>query len=69
MTKKKSEAILNLIGAIYECIQEAGSDGIPSGHLYSVLMGHMELGLYNQIIGILVDAGKIRNDNHLLKVI
>ena len=53
---------------ILEAITEAGSDGIPSGHLYSMLMGTISLEIYQSIIDALVKAKEITNKGHLLKV-
>lgn len=51
--------------AIADCIRRLGS--VPSGHLYARLMGHMSLETYEALIGILIEAGKVkRHPSHLL---
>lgn len=44
-------------------------DGIPSGHLYAMVMGRIDLEDYNWIINTMVKAGGITNTNHLLKAV
>jgi hypothetical protein len=49
--------------AIEEAIRAAGSDGVPSGHIYAQLMpfGCSEE-LYNRLVDILIEGGCIRRD-------
>lgn len=58
------KAILAKAKAIREAIKELGS--IPEGHLYAILMGHMNLMEFDFLIGLLVKAGEITRSNHLL---
>lgn len=44
-------------------------DGIPSGHLYAMLMGRVDLEDYNWMISTMVKAGGITNTGHLLKAV
>ena len=60
---------LTLLGILYDAIKEAGETGIPSGHLYSMVMGKMSLDLYQQCISHLVTAGLITDTGHLLKYV
>ena len=54
-----TEAILETIRAIPE--------GVPSGHLYAMLMSYgVDLETYELFIGSLVASGKIRKSNDLL---
>ena len=39
---------------------------VPSGHLYAVLMGKMDLELYNGIIQILKNAGLVKEESYEL---
>ena len=55
-----------MIAAIYSAIEEFGSSGVPSGHLYAAVMGKINLDNYNAIIEVLVKVGKITNKGHLL---
>lgn len=66
-TQKAVNAYIAIAGLMLEAIQEAGVDGIPSGHLYAIVMQYMNLDQYNMIINSLVKAGKITNKGHLLK--
>jgi len=63
----KEAIVWKAVGAIDDAIKEAGEDGIPSGHLYAAVMGHMNLDTYNGIIDILKKAGKVKEENFLLK--
>ena len=65
MTKEKQMA-LKLAATVYEAIVEAGEAGIPSGHLYAILMGVVDLNTYNILIGTLTKHGFIKNQGHLL---
>lgn len=66
MTKKEG-ALLLLADALLGAVKEAGDQGIPSGHLYAMLCGKMSLELYQSIIDVLTEAGRITNKGHLLK--
>lgn len=57
-----------VLDALHEVIASK-PDGIPSGHLYAMLMGRVDLEDYNWMISIMVKAGGITNTNHLLKVV
>ncbi len=62
----RAQAAVGAALAIAECIRTLGP--IPSGHLYARLMGYMSLETYEALIGILIEAGKIRRHrNHLLE--
>jgi len=56
-----------VLDALHEVIAEFGDKGIPSGHLYAMLMGNMSLDDYNTVIGLMIKAGGITNVGHLLK--
>lgn len=58
-----------LIALIHDCIKEAGDQGIPSGHLYAMLLGKVHLHVYQQIVDALVSTNKITNKGHLLKAV
>lgn len=70
MAMSKTEALLQLIDTVYQMIKLKGPDGMPDGHLYVMLQSKMgerwTLSFHQQVIGLLVDAGKITNKNHLL---
>jgi len=56
-----------VLDAIQEIVQRAGPEGIPSGHLYAMLMGYMDLETYQTMIDIMVQAGGITLENHVLR--
>jgi hypothetical protein len=66
VTKEQIEAGMQVVLVVAQAIHAAGSAGMPSGHLYAMLMGKMELSQYERIIGILVKNGIIRKDGHVL---
>ena len=51
--------------AVAEAIRETGE--IPSGTLYALLMSHLSLAEYEQVIDTLVAAELITNNGHLLR--
>ena len=56
---------LEALKAIAEAIRELGE--VPSGHLYANLQGHITIGQFEQAIGILKNAGLVRESNaHML---
>lgn len=66
-TDRQLAAVRLVSAAILEAICASGDAGIPSGHLYSMLMNRMSLDTYNQFIDALVRHRKITNQNYLLK--
>lgn len=68
-TDKQLAAIRFVAVAILEAITAAGARGIPSGHLYAMLINRMNLDSYNKFIDALVKHGKITNHGHLLKAV
>ena len=67
-TKSQKETLKLVIQILREAIADAGKNGIPSGHLYAMLMGRMSLHLYQSLIAGMVDAELITNKGHLLKI-
>jgi len=63
---KAVQVAVAMAGIINDTIKDAGISGIPSGHLYAMLMGHINLDNYNSIISVLKKAGKIKESNFLL---
>lgn len=58
-------AALHVARAIADAIRELGE--VPAGHLYAQVMAQMSLGTFEQIVGLLVDAGLVRRaPSHLL---
>ena len=49
---------------IVDTVRDTG--GVPSGHLYSILMGHMSLDIYQKMLAELKAEGKIEESGHFL---
>ena len=69
MTDKKLDALAAMIEAVRQAIATTGDSGIPSGHLYSMMMGFgCSLEVYNHLINALLETGKITQDgNNVLR--
>ena len=65
MSKTPADILAELIDEVADIIAES-PNGIPSGHLYAMLMGRMTLEEYSFFVHAMVATGKIRVDNHLL---
>ena len=62
------EAYLNAIyDSIKELTKKGSMGGVPSGHLYSALMGVMRLTTFQSIIATLKERGKVTEAGHFLK--
>lgn len=66
-TQQQFTAMLEFIRMIGDAIYEAGPAGIPSGHLYAMLVGKVSLDMYHYAIGILKDAGVVTEQSHRLR--
>ena len=64
ITEEKIKAAAVMVSCVAEAIREAGP--IPSGVLYSALMGHMDLATYSRMIVLLKDSGLVKESNYLL---
>jgi len=66
-----TEATFSRLKPVFDTVQEiikgAGSQGIPSGHLYAMLMAYMDLQTYQTMIGLMVKAGGVTLQNHVLR--
>lgn len=58
-----------VIDALHEVIASTGDRGLPSGHLYAMLMDKMDLETYQNMIDLMIDAGGITLSNHVLRVV
>ena len=67
MTNK--EILSRYLKVIFEAIEEAGENGIPSGHLYAILMEFMSLQTYQAIIDGLTKMGLITHKGYLIKAV
>lgn len=57
---------LELAAIVYGAIDEAGEEGIPSGHLYAMLTGHMSLDLYQGVLDVLKKHGFVEEKHFVL---
>lgn len=58
---------LDCIRIIGSAIMAAGRDGIPSGHLYAMVMGKMDLAAYEGAVGLLKRQAIIEENGHVLR--
>lgn len=65
VTKEQASAAI-MVYAIAEAIREAGPRGIPSGHLYAMLMSRLSLREHEVIIELLIRSELVKEENHLL---
>jgi hypothetical protein len=69
---KQAVSLLSELLLIYrEAIRDATREdtllhGIPSGHLYAATSRVISLEMHQQIVKSMVDAGLVRESNHLL---
>ena len=63
-TPNDVKAALAILRAVADAIRELGE--VPSGHLYAHLMSKLSLEQYEQVIGVLKQAGLITESSHLL---
>jgi len=63
-TKEQLVAGLNTLRALADTVKELGE--VPSGHLYNVVMGIMDLQAYEKAIGLLVGSGIIQRRGNVL---
>lgn len=58
---------LSVLAAVHHAVlQEVAEDGIPSGHLYAVLMPYMRLDHYNKMIDTMARLGAIAVYGHVI---
>ena len=69
MNKAQLHAVFEVLTTLHKAIQSTGEQGIPSGHLYAMLMGKIGLSQYEQLISILLQSGKVTRSNHLLRAV
>lgn len=56
------------VATLGQAIAEAGEHGIPSGHLYAMVMDLVSLQLYERALGILKRTGIVTEENRILKI-
>lgn len=57
-----------VLDAVTEVIAAKGDEGLPSGHLYAMLLSEMNLDTYNSMIALLCSTGKVTLNSHVLRV-
>ena len=63
---KTAHAVLEITMAIHDTIKAAGSNGVPSGHVYAVVMAVLTLDQYQRVISLLKQSGVVRESGHVL---
>jgi len=64
------EALKEIADVVLEAVQVAGVQGVPSGHLYAMLMPYgIRIDIYNLIIAALKRAGRITEEHHVLRAV
>lgn len=66
MENTAEEVAMQIIALVANSIRDAGEQGLPSGHLYAILMGHVTINSYQAIIASLKRIGYVKESNHLL---
>lgn len=74
MDKQKAvgqvSALAQLLNALVDAVAVGGADGVPGGTLYAALMRHgCTLERFEALMGILVDAGRVRKEGHVYVVV
>lgn len=59
------KAALNVVAALADAIRELKE--VPSGVLYSSVMGQLSLESYGKVIDVLKKTGLVTEENHLLR--
>ncbi len=69
-TAEQIEAVFSVMQAIREALWEAGADGIPAGHLYSMLSNFgCSIQQYETIESAMLDSGMVKKQGNLLTAI
>lgn len=54
------DALVAIGAAIVESVRSAGREGVPGGHIYAVVMTHLTLQGFEEMMGRLVQAKLLR---------
>ena len=65
MTQTQIEALRAVASMFIDAVKEAGDMGAPGGVMYAAVMGKLSLHQFEQIMGGLVRAGKLRKKGEL----
>jgi len=69
MTKEQVRALIDFADALLEAVTAMGDRGMPAGHLYAAVMGHMSLEQSQAIMRVLVKAGKVTHSGHVYRAV
>lgn len=58
--------LTEILAIMYKIVEATGANGMPSGHFYVNLIGHMTYDEYSNAIAVLKRMELIREDNHVL---
>ena len=61
----QKQALLALCQMFVEAVKAGGSMGAPAGVMYAAVMDKMTLAQFEQVMSVLVGAGKVRKSGHL----
>jgi hypothetical protein len=64
-TQQKFDAVVAVLKALLETVQECGDQGAPAGVMYAALMDKMSLDQFQHLMGILVQAGRVNCVHHV----
>ncbi len=60
-------AAIQALSVLYQAIAAAGTEGIPSGHLYALSLGAFDgLSSYEACVGLLVRSGLVKKTGQVL---
>lgn len=69
-TNERASALALLLNALVEAVAAGGAEGVPGGTLYAALMQQgCSLQQFDSFMSILVDAGRVRKDGHVYRVV
>lgn len=57
--------VIAICNAFLDTVQAAGPDGAPAGVMYAAVMDKMSLEQFECVMGLLVEAGRLRKSNHV----
>jgi hypothetical protein len=65
MAQEQISALRQIARMFIEAVKAAGELGAPAGPMYAAVMGKLSLSQFEQIMGGLVRAGKLRKSGDL----
>lgn len=65
MTRNEANVFL---AVILETVAAAGAAGAPSGPMYAAMMGRMDLGDYQTLVGIATDCGLVTQASNVVHI-